>query len=331
VTDETQTPPSAPPVSIERLRERTDLAVARVSRVVFGQDRPVRLMLTCLLAGGHALLEGVPGTAKTLLARSLSRTIDARFKRIQFTPDLMPSDIIGTHIFDPRSQDFTMREGPVFTDVLLADEINRTPPKTQAALLEAMEERSVTVDGTRMEISPVFTVFATQNPLEFEGTYPLPEAQLDRFMMKIRVPYPDAKAEEEVLRRYSTGSSAHKAAEEIIEPVFGPEELRALLRVVGEVYVDDAIYSYVQRVMAASRESELLVLGIGTRAGLHLLLACRVWAALAGRDFVTPDDVKDLATEVVAHRLLLQADAQVDGLRAQDVLGDILKRVEVPR
>jgi len=299
--------------------------------VVFGQDRPIRLMLTCLLARGHALLEGVPGTAKTLLARSLARTIDSRFKRIQFTPDLMPSDIIGTHVFDPRTQDFVMREGPVFTDVLLADEINRTPPKTQAALLEAMEERSVTIDGSPREISPAFTVFATQNPLEFEGTYPLPEAQLDRFMMKIRVPYPDAKAEEEVLRRYSTGASAHDAATEKIEPVFSPAELTGLLEVIGQVYVDDAIFGYVQRVMAASRESELLVLGIGTRAGLHLLLACRVWAALAGRDFVTPDDVKDLAGPVVAHRLLLQADAQVDGMRALDVLEDILKRVEVPR
>ncbi len=324
-------PPSEAAPSLDRLRERTDLAVARVSRVVFGQDRPIRLMLTCLLARGHALLEGVPGTAKTLLARSLARTIDSRFKRIQFTPDLMPSDIIGTHVFDPRTQDFVMREGPVFTDVLLADEINRTPPKTQAALLEAMEERSVTIDGSPREISPAFTVFATQNPLEFEGTYPLPEAQLDRFMMKIRVPYPDAKAEEEVLRRYSTGASAHDAATEKIEPVFSPAELTGLLEVIGQVYVDDAIFGYVQRVMAASRESELLVLGIGTRAGLHLLLACRVWAALAGRDFVTPDDVKDLAGPVVAHRLLLQADAQVDGMRALDVLEDILKRVEVPR
>ena len=333
---DTPTPPSdAAPgtsaASLTRLRERTDLAVARVSRVVFGQDRPIRLMLTCLLARGHALLEGVPGTAKTLLARSLAHVIDARFQRIQFTPDLMPSDVIGTHVFDPRTQDFVMREGPVFTDVLLADEINRTPPKTQAALLEVMEERTVTVDGSPRKISSAFTVFATQNPLEFEGTYPLPEAQLDRFMMKIRIPYPEAEAEEEVLRRYSSGRSAHQAAGEVIEPVFGLEELEALLQTVGEVYVDDAIYGYVQRVMAASRESELLVLGIGTRAGLHLLLACRVWAALAGRDFVTPDDVKDLAAPVVAHRLLLQADAQVDGMRAEDVLEDILKRVEVPR
>ena len=290
-----------------------------------------RLMLTCLVARGHALLEGVPGTAKTLLARTLARTVDARFTRIQFTPDLMPSDIVGTHIFDPRTQDFVVREGPVFTDVLLADEINRTPPKTQAALLEVMEERHVTIGGKRQAISPMFTVFATQNPLEFEGTYPLPEAQLDRFMMKIRVPYPAAEAEERVLRRYSTGESAHESVETAVEPVFTPTELGELLGAVGTIHLDDGILKYVQQVLAASRDSEHLVLGAGTRSGLHLLLACRVWAALAGRDFITPDDVKELAVPVIAHRLILQADAAVDGLRPEDVLGDILNRVEVPR
>jgi MoxR-like ATPase len=302
-----------------------------VSSIVYGQDLPVRLMLTCLVARGHALLEGVPGTAKTLLARALSRTVKARFSRIQFTPDLMPSDIIGTHIFDPRTQDFVVREGPVFTDVLLADEINRTPPKTQAALLEVMEERHVTIGGTRQEVSPMFTVFATQNPLEFEGTYPLPEAQLDRFMMKIRIPYPSPEDEERVLRRYSTGESAHRSVETAIEPVFTPAELGDLLADVGRIHLDDGILRYVQQVLTATRDSEHLILGASTRAGLHLLLACRVWAALAGRDFVTPDDIKELALPVIAHRLILQADAAVDGLKPEDVLSDILNRVEVPR
>ena len=323
--------PAAAPTEAERIRVLTDEAVTRVSSVVYGQDRPVRLMLTCLAARGHALLEGVPGTAKTLLARTLARTVDARFTRIQFTPDLMPSDIVGTHIFDPRTQDFVVREGPVFTDVLLADEINRTPPKTQAALLEVMEERHVTIGGKRQAISPIFTVFATQNPLEFEGTYPLPEAQLDRFMMKIRVPYPAAEAEERVLRRYSTGESAHETVETAVQPVFTPAQLGDLLKDVGRIHLDDAILKYVQRVLAATRDSEHLILGAGTRAGLHLLLGCRVWAALAGRDFVTPDDVKELAVPVIAHRLILQADAAVDGLRPEDVLGDILNRIEVPR
>ena len=320
-----------PSAALQDLHVRTEAAIAQVRRVVFGQERPVRLMLACLLSRGHALLEGVPGTAKTLLALSLSRTVQARFQRIQFTPDLMPSDIVGTHIFDPRTQDFVMRQGPVFTVVLLADEINRTPPKTQAALLEVMEERAVTVGGERHKISPIFTVFATQNPLEFEGTYPLPEAQLDRFMMKIEVPYPDAEAEARVLTRYSTGGSSHRAVDEVIEPVLRPEDLDGLLATIGSVHVEEGVVRYVQRLLAASRDSDALLLGAGTRSGLHLLIASRAWAALAGRDFVTPDDIKELAKPVLAHRLILQADAQVDGLRSEDVLDDLLRRVEVPR
>jgi MoxR-like ATPase len=334
MTDDASSPSAPrpePSEDLQRLHARTEAAIAQVRRVVYGQERPVRLMLCCLLSRGHGLLEGVPGTAKTLLARSLSRTVQARFQRIQFTPDLMPSDIVGTHIFDPRTQDFQMREGPVFTDVLLADEINRTPPKTQAALLEVMEERTVTVGGERHAISPIFTVFATQNPLEFEGTYPLPEAQLDRFMMKIEVPYPDEEAERQVLTRYSTGASAHRAADELIEPVLSPSDLDGLLAVVGSVHVEDGVVRYVQRLLAASRQSDALVLGAGTRSGLHLLVAARAWAALSGRDFVTPDDIKELAGPVIAHRLILQADAQVDGLRAEDVLEELLRRVEVPR
>jgi len=334
----TPTPAPPPPASdnevsaaVVALGASADAAVVEVQRVVYGQVLPIKLMLTCLLSRGHALLEGVPGTAKTLLARSLARTVDARFQRIQFTPDLMPSDVLGTHIFDPRTQSFVLHEGPVFTDVLLADEINRTPPKTQAALLEVMEERAVTVDGDRRIVSPVFTVFATQNPLEFEGTYPLPEAQLDRFMMKIEVPYPDDESEAAVLRRYGRGGSAHTEADELVQSVLTTEELHGLLAVVGSVHIEDSVLHYVQRLLRASRDSDVLVLGAGTRAGIHLLVASRAWAALSGRDFVTPDDIKTLATPVFAHRLLLQADAQVDGLTTADVVADLLRRVEVPR
>jgi len=329
MTDDQSQAPSAPGIA-ECTRLAGD-AVAGISTIVFGQDRAVRLMLSCLLARGHALLEGAPGTAKTLLARAVARTVDAGFKRIQFTPDLMPSDIIGTHIFDPRSQDFVVREGPIFTDVLLADEINRTPPKTQAALLEAMEERTVTLDGSPRLISPHFTVFATQNPLEFEGTYPLPEAQLDRFMMKIRVLYAPPEAEVEVLRRYSFSDSAHNAVDQQVQPVFDQRVLTQLAASVATVHADDSVLQYVQHILAASRESQSLVVGASTRAGIHLLQACRAWAALSGRDFVTPDDVKELSGPVLSHRLVLQADAQVDGLSPDDILADLLARLEVPR
>ena len=314
-----------------KFKQHADALAAEVAEVVFGQERTVRLMLTCLLSKGHALLEGVPGTAKTLLARSMAAGLDARFKRIQFTPDLMPSDIIGTHVFDPRTQDFRMRRGPVFTDILLADEINRTPPKTQAALLEVMEERKATVDGEQIEVSPVFTVFATQNPVEFEGTYPLPEAQLDRFMMKIQVPYLSSEQELRVLREYSGGRSAHEAASQQIQPVFTLDKLAASTSELSSVHIDDSILSYVQKILAGTRDSAQLLLGAGTRGGLHLLLASRAWALLEGRDFVTPDDIKELALPVLAHRLILQADAQVDGFAEEAVLQGILDRVVVPR
>lgn len=319
------------PPAGEWMQERVDTLVAAIETVVVGQERVVRLMLTCLLARGHALLEGVPGTAKTLLARSVARTLQAEFKRIQFTPDLMPSDILGTHIFDPRTQDFRMRQGPVFTEILLADEINRSPPKSQAALLEAMEERSVTIDGSPLPLPPLFTVFATQNPVEFEGTWPLPEAQLDRFMMRIEVPYPEAAAERDILQRYSSGAAAHRVAEEALQPLLDVATLELMARQVAAVHVDQGIVSYVQQLLAATRDSEEVLLGAGTRSGLHLLVAARTWAAMGGRDFITPDDVKVLAGPVLAHRLVLEADAQVDGVTASEILRGLLDRVEVPR
>ncbi|MCC6335088.1 MAG: MoxR family ATPase [Myxococcales bacterium] len=300
---------------------------AALSGVVLGQRAVLADLITSFLARGHVLLEGVPGVAKTLTARTLAKALGLAFTRIQFTPDLMPSDVVGTSVFRPQDAGFHLVKGPIFTEVLVADEVNRTPPKTQAALLEAMEERQVTIDGVTHPLPPHFFVVATQNPLELEGTYPLPEAQLDRFLMRVRVGYPDAAAELELLTRPQTA----QAALEQVARVLPLEELTALQAEAARVRCDESVSRYALALVRATRESPKLKLGASPRAGLGLLAAAKARAALAQQGFVTPDEVKAVAPSVLNHRLVVKAEAEVDGVSADDVIASLLESVEIPR
>ena len=299
--------------------------------VVLGQDDVLRQMMVALLAGGHALLEGVPGTAKTLSIRALAMALDLRFGRVQFTPDLMPTDLVGVNVLDPLKHEFSFHPGPVFTDLLLADEINRAPAKTQAALLEAMQERQVTTDGQSRPLPAGFTVFASQNPVEYEGTYPLPEAQLDRFLLKIVVGYPGAEAERAILDRYVDGFSADRADTYGIRPLLGKGEIVALRQAVATVHVEPTVRDYITRIVRATREEPSLALGASPRAGVALFLGARAEAFLSGRDFVTPDDVKALALPVLRHRVVLTPEAEVEGQTVDDRLGGLLGTIPAPR
>ena len=313
--------------SARKTRELLD----RLGSVVIGQDEVLRQMLVALLAGGHALLEGVPGTAKTLAIRSLAAALDLRFGRVQFTPDLMPTDLTGVNMLDELRREFVFHEGPVFTDLLLADEINRAPAKTQAALLEAMQERQVTVDGTSRPLPGAFTVFASQNPVEYEGTYPLPEAQLDRFLLKIRVDYPGADAERAILDRYADGFSADRPDSYGIEPILRGDELLSLRAAVAAVHVEASVRDYIVRIVRATRDEPMFALGASPRASVALFLAARAEAVLNARDFVTPDDVKRLAAPVLRHRIVLTPEAEVEGQSVDERLEGVLESVEAPR
>jgi MoxR-like ATPase len=327
-----EAPPSSLSVGdLESLRARVDALLAEVRKSIVGQDAAVEQVLVALLAGGHALLEGVPGTAKTLMVRTIARTLDLRFKRVQFTPDLMPSDITGTSVFDLRANEFKLQRGPAFTDLLLADEINRAPAKTQSALLEAMEERRVTIDGTSHEIGAAFTVFATQNPVEFEGTYPLPEAALDRFLLKVTISYPSPDEEERILGAYNRGVDAHDLDRAGVRPVATGADLARLREQTRRVEADAALIRYVRDLVTRTRTSPKLALGGGPRASINLLLAAKALAVLRGRAFITPDDVKAMAKPVLRHRLILQPEAELEGLDVERVVDQVLDQVAVPR
>lgn len=304
---------------------------SEAGKVIVGQEQVFEQVVIAFLTGGHVLLEGVPGVAKTLLAKTLAHLIDTNFGRIQFTADLMPSDVVGTQVFEINKGTFYLKKGPIFTNIVLADEINRAPAKTQSALLEAMEERQITIEGTRYTLDEPFMVLATQNPIEYEGTYPLPEAQLDRFLFKVVVPYPAEAAEREIVRRYHQGFDAHKIEATGLQPVVKPADLPALRAEIQAITVEDGILGYITQIAAASRRSPDLILGGSPRASIATLLAAKTYAALQGRTFVTPDDVKQVLLPTYRHRIILRPEAEIEGLDADAVLRRILAGVAAPR
>lgn len=302
-----------------------------LGQIVVGQSALVHQLMVALLAGGHVILEGVPGTGKTLTVKVLAQLIQADFRRIQLTPDILPSDILGTNILDLSTRSFSLKKGPVFTQVLLADEINRTPPKTQSALLEAMEEQQVTLDGQSLPLSDLFWVIATQNSLEFEGTYPLPEAQLDRFLLKLQVEYPDTKAERQMLLNSQAGFQTKRLELADLQPLMGVEQILSARRSVQAVKPAEVLIDYLLALVQRSRQHPDLELGASPRAAVAWLQASKAHAWLAGRDFVTPDDVKAIALPLLRHRLILRPEAQLDGLKVDGVIGSLLSQVPVPR
>jgi MoxR-like ATPase len=304
---------------------------SELRKIIVGQDDPIEQILVAILAEGHALIEGVPGTAKTLTVKTLARIINAGFGRIQFTPDLMPSDITGTNVFNISTSNFNLRRGPVFTDILLADEINRTPPKTQAALLEAMEERQVTIDGEVHQLSPIFTVLATENPIEYEGTYPLPEAQLDRFLLKILLDYPSLAEEQQVVANWNAGFNARRLEQVDINPLRDPDAISRCRAEVRAMHMEPGVQHYVVDIVRRTREHPSVHYGASPRAAVALLLCSKALSALRDRGFATPDDVRDVARPVLRHRLTLRAEAELDGATPDAVITDILQTAEVPR
>ncbi|MEV0892787.1 MoxR family ATPase [Promicromonospora sp. MEB111] len=323
--------PAQPPAPSQELRSALAAVRTEVGKAVVGQDAAVTSLLIALLCQGHVLLEGVPGVAKTLLVRTLAAALKLDTKRIQFTPDLMPGDVTGSLVYDARTAEFSFREGPVFTNLVLADEINRTPPKTQASLLEAMEERQVSVDGTPRPLPDPFLVIATQNPVEYEGTYPLPEAQLDRFLLKLVLPLPEREQEVEVLARHAAGFDPRNLAAAGVTPVADAGVLERARAEVARVQVSREVLGYAVDVCRATRFSPSLSLGVSPRGATALLRTARAWAWLSGRSFVTPDDIKALAHPTLRHRVQLRAEAELEGVTAEGVLDTVLASVPVPR
>lgn len=307
---------------IEKLRHE-------IAQVIVGQEQAVDLVLTCILANGHVLIEGVPGVAKTLLARLIARLVDAQFSRVQFTPDLMPSDVLGTNIFNVKTQEFEFHQGPVFSDIVLVDEINRAPAKTQAALFEVMEERQVSMDGATYPMGELYTILATQNPVEQEGTYRLPEAQLDRFLMKVTMGYPSADDELEILKRHEQRTDLVKLSD--VNPVLTKEEVLQLRSYMNDVVIDESLLRYITQIVQQTRSNRAVYLGASPRASVAMLQASKAYALLQGRDFVTPEDIKAVTPSILQHRLVLTAEAEMEGYTAYKVAMKLIDKVEVPK
>lgn len=317
-------------IDLQELNDAITAIKAEIGKIIVGQQQTIELLLTAILADGHVLIEGVPGVAKTLTAKLLARTINTDFSRIQFTPDLMPSDVLGTSVFNPKLIDFEFKKGPIFSNIILVDEINRAPAKTQSALFEVMEERQATVDGTTYFMSSPFIVMATQNPVEHEGTYRLPEAQLDRFLFKVLVNYPTAEQEVEVLRGHHQRLNLADAIAEI-QPILQPLQLTELRKKTHQIHVEDKLLEYIAQITLQTRNNKSLFLGASPRASVALLNSSKALAAIRGRDFVTPEDVQELAPAVLRHRILLTPEREMEGASPDDIVAQLLQKIEVPR
>ena len=308
-----------------------DAMKAELAKAIVGQEHVIDEIITAFFSKGHVLLEGVPGIAKTLMVRALAKIINATFKRVQFTPDLMPGDLTGINVFNPSKGEFELRRGPVFTDLLLADEINRTPPKTQSALLEAMQERQVTIDGVSWPLNSIFTVFATQNPIEYEGTYPLPEAELDRFMIKIKIDYPLPDEEKDIILRFHSKGDFFNLDELGLNRIADEKNINSVRDEIKSIRVEPSIAEYIVKIIAATRKHPYIALGASPRGGLSFIALAKTEAARNGRAYVSPDDVKDFAKPILRHRLILRPEAEIEGMGADDVIDEIIEQVPVPR